>query len=357
MAPPPESDSPIPIAGRRRRCSRRAAMSVGWRWSPVRARASAGPPHGDWPPKARRWPAWTWWRKRSSRWRPRSTRKPRRRGVGPSLCAVTSPTKTWWRGHGGGQGHGRAGPDHQPGVRQHRAGIGGFAHTHRHHGRSAGIGTRSSAVNLDRSTGSWCAGPSLLTLLEHGGSITNTVVHRRRDGPARTRRPTAPPRAASHMLTKALAVEYMARGVRVRTQWNRAAWTRRWSTTSARPRGPTPIGSASDRIMTPIGLRLPGTRSPAPFAPSRPRTRPATSRARSSPSTERLRPERCARLAGCRVHARPDGRPTRAGAAHGGARRHAAARATHRRRSRSAPGALGGPGGTGPTLAVRAPSP
>ena len=153
-------------------------------------------------------------------------------------------------------------------------------------------------------------------MLEHGGAIVNTVSTAGMKG-----QPYSAAYCASkggvRLLTMALAVEYMARGVRVN---------------GVAPGGvDTPIihnfGPPEDadwklieRLMTPDRLRLPardrrGVRLPR-FA-----ARPTTSPGRSSPSTGRSRPEHLRHAPGAGA-----GTPPRR------ARCDAVARAPHRRR-------------------------
>ena len=112
------------------------------------------------------------------------------------------------------------------------AGIGGFAHTPE---QSLSGWDKIIAVNL---TGTFLMCRAVLPgMLEHGGAIVNTVSTAGIIG-----QPYSAAYCASkggvRLLTKALAVEYMA-AASASTAWPPAASTRRSSTTSARPRMPT----------------------------------------------------------------------------------------------------------------------
>ena len=190
------------------------------------------------------------------------------------------------------------------------AGIGGFAHTPE---QSLAGWEKILAVNL---TGTFLMCRAVLPgMLEHGGAITNTVSTAGVIG-----QPYSAAYCASKggvkMLTKALAVEYMARGVRVN---------------GVAPGGvDTPIihnfGPPEDadfklieRLMTPIGFAYP--HEIAGRSPTSDRARRPTSPAPSSPSTERSRPEQPGRDQGRRARTAPRR-----------ARCDAAARAAHRHR-------------------------
>ena len=217
----------------------------GWPSSPAPARASAGPRHGGWRPRAGRWHASTWPRTPLRSWRRRSTARPRRpaaRAVAVR-CDVTDED-----GVAAAVTQAREELGHITNL-CNIAGVGGFAHTPE---QSLAGWDRIIAVNL---TGTFLMCRAVLP-----GDDRARRRHRRtpcrRLGSSGSRTP--PPYCASKggvkLLTKALAVEYMARGVRVN---------------GVAPGGvDTPIihnfGPPADadfklieRIMTPIGFAYP----------------------------------------------------------------------------------------------------
>ena len=176
-----------------------------WQWSRVPGPASGGPRLAGSLPKGPRWRASTWPRTPSRRWHRKSTwRPPRREGRAiAARCDVTDEDAVF-----AAVSQAREELGHITNL-CNIAGIGGFSHTPE---QSLSGWDKIIAVNL---TGTFLMCRAVLPgMIEHGGAIVNTVSTAGMKG-----QPYSAAYCASkggvRLLTMALAVEYMARGVRV----------------------------------------------------------------------------------------------------------------------------------------------